>query len=408
MKPKSNMNEVENQNPAVFEDDPILEAIRDELDEKIQLLLKDEIDAALGAGWYQRVIERIGYRNGSVKRTVNTSLGKTKFNLPRARILNDDDSETEWDSKILPNYQRRCKSVDDALISCYLSGASTRRIKNALGPLLKGVPMSRSTISRLVKKLKKSFDKWETRSLKGLVYKYIYADAINIKTRAAGKVTKLPVLVVIGVKDTGEKELLALAQMGSESTEAWTIVMRGLVDKGLNRPLLVIIDGNAGLRNAIETIWPGVRVQRCAVHKWRNIFARTPKHAQEEVLKDYRAIVYAKNGEEGKLAYNAFVRKWSKTLESVVKSLEEAGEELLTFYQLPEAHWKHLRSTNVIERANLEFRRRTKTQGSLPSEESVLLLLFGLYATGQIRMQRIASTEELKNIEMEKILTNVK
>jgi len=378
--------------------DPLTEALKEEVSEKIQWIIEEEVKQVLGTESYGRIKERMGYRHGYKPRTICTSMGESKVDFPRARLIKQDGSSEEWHSNMLPKYHRRTKAIDDTIVSIYLCGANTRRIKKALYPLLKEAALSKSAVSRLVERLKESFEKWRLISLADRKFVYIYADAINIKVRAAGRVVKMPVLAVVGVREDGKKELLALDMRGSESEAAWTDVLSSLVKRGLNRPKLVMADGNDGLLNAIAKQWSGIDVQRCFVHKHRNLMTYTPEHAKEEVSTDYNAIFYAESLEQAKQIYAAFVAKWSKKLERMVRSLQEAGEQLLTFYKYPPAQWKSLRSTNVIERVNLEFRRRVKTQGSLPTEDSVLILLFALYASGQITMQRLIGFKELDKV----------
>ena len=152
----------------------------------------------------------------------------------------------------------------------------------------------------------------------------------------------------------------------------------------------------------MERNWPGVLVQRCTVHKLRNLERHTPRHALEQVKTDYHAIVNANSFEEAKKAYREFVLKWKKLAPKVVDSLEEGAEELMTFYRFPNSQWKSLRTTNAIERLNGEFRRRVKTQGSLPSAQAAELLLFGLFVSGQIRMRRIDGWQDLKQLTLSK------
>jgi transposase-like protein len=153
--------------------------------------------------------------------------------------------------------------------------------------------------------------------------------------------------------------------------------------------VLAIIDGNAGLRRAVGEVWPRVAVQRCCVHKLRNLERKAPKHALAEIRDDFHRIVYAANADAARAAYVAFERTWAKRCPGVVTSLREGGHELLTFFRFPKAQRKTLRTTNVIERLHEEFRRRVKTQGSLPSEDAALILLFNLVASGQIKLRRI-------------------
>jgi len=153
--------------------------------------------------------------------------------------------------------------------------------------------------------------------------------------------------------------------------------------------VLAIIDGNAGLRRSVGEVWPRTVVQRCCVHKLRNLERKAPKHALAEIRDDFHRIVYGTSADAARLAYAAFERTWAKRCPGVVTSLREGGDELLTFFRFPKAQWKTLRTTNTIERLHEEFRRRVKTQGSLPSENAALVLLFSLVASGQIRLRRI-------------------
>jgi putative transposase len=379
--------------------DRLSEALRGKVREMILTLAEAELREVLAALPYERKGERRGYRNGKRERWVSTGLGATAIELPRAR-LTEGGSEKEWQSVLIERYQRRARSVDSALLGCYLSGANGRRIRGALSPLLRGAPLSKSAISRIVGRLQALFSEWRQRSLKTEAVVFLYLDAICLRVRIANKVISAPVLVALAVKADGQKVVLDLELLQSESSECWGGLVEGLNSRGLGRPRLVIIDGNKGLRAAVEKNWPGVEVQRCTVHKLRNLERHTPRHALEEVKSDYHRIINAESFEEGSKAYWAFVVKWKKLAPKVVVSLEEAGEELLTFYRFPNSQWKSLRTTNAIERLNGEFRRRVKTQGSLPSAQAAELLLFGLIISGQIRMWRIGGWQDLKQVSL--------
>jgi len=153
--------------------------------------------------------------------------------------------------------------------------------------------------------------------------------------------------------------------------------------------MLCIIDGNAGLRRAVGLVWPGAAVQRCCVHKLRNLERKAPKHVLADIRDDFHRIVYAASGEAARTVSATFEHTWAKRCPGVVTSLREDGDELLTFFRFPKTQWKTLRTTNVIERLHEEFRRRVKTQGSLPTEDAALVLLFSLVASGQIKLRRI-------------------
>lgn len=387
------------QREGLFGPDRLSEALRGKVREVILTLAEAELSEVLAALPYERKGERRGYRNGKRERWISTGLGATAIELPRAR-LGEGGEEKEWQSRLIERYQRRARSVDSALLGCYLSGANGRRIRGALGPLLRGAALSKSAVSRIVGRLQALFTDWRKRSLKTEAVVFLYLDGIALRVRIANKVVSAPVLVALGVKADGQKVVLDLELLQSESTECWGGFVEGLIERGLKQPCLVILDGNKGLRAAIEKSWPGIEAQRCTVHKLRNLERHTPRHALEEVKNDYHRIIQAESLEQARKAYREFVLKWKKLAPKVVVSLEEAGEELLTFYSFPQSQWKSLRTTNAIERLNGEFRRRVKTQGSLPSAQAAELLLFGLIISDQIHMRRIDGWQDLKQVTL--------
>lgn len=373
----------------VFGRDDLTEAIRKTVRGAIEKILDEELMVALGAKRFERVKDRKGYRHGSEPRKISTGLGEVTMLVPRGRMFGKSEGMEEWESQVLPRYVRRTGRVDAAILGVYLAGANTRRIKGALSPLLKDAPLSKSAVSRIVGRLKEVFADWRKRSLAEEDLAYLYLDALGLKIRLAKKIVRVPVHVVMGIKRSGEKVLVDLRLLAQEASASWGVVVEDLIGRGLKNPELVIIDGNPGLRNAVEANWPKVPVQRCTVHKLRNILIHSPKHIREEVKEDYRRIVYAEDGAKAKEAHQKFIEKWKKVCPGIVTSLREAGDELLTFYRFPEAQWKSLRTTNLIESVNKEFRRRVKTQGLFPDEDAALVLLYGLFASGQIKLRRI-------------------
>src|SRR5712691_3312211 len=368
----------------------------------VEQAVQEELAAVLGVELYERSEARRGERNGTKTRTLTGPTGPLELTLPRARLFTPGGSE-EWASKLVPRYQRRVREVNESVLAAYLSGANTRRIAGALRPLLKAAPLSKSAVSRVVGTLKSELATWEKRSLADLDVAFLYLDAIALRVRMDKRVTSVPVLVALAVLADGQKQLVAMEMWGSESHEAWKGFLDGLVERGLRAPVLCIVDGSAGLRRALSTVWSKTPVQRCAVHKLRNLERKVPKHALAEVKADFHGIVYAASEAAARKAHADFVSKWKSRCPGVVKSLEEAGDELFTMYRFPKQHWKNIRTTNVIERLNGEFRRRVKTQGSLPSEDAALMLLFGLIATGQIRLRKIDGYRKLAGVISEQM-----
>jgi len=354
----------------------------------IETAVHEELAIALGAGRYERHDERRGYRNGVKTRTLTGPTGPMTLTLPRATMVATGGGQ-EWTSTIVPRYQRRMREVNEAVIATYLAGGNTRRIRGALQPLLKAAPLSKSAVSRVIATLKDGLEAWRTRSQADVDAVYLYLDAFALRVRSAGKVVSVPVLGAVGVRSDGGKDLLALELCSGESAAAWKGYLDDLVAPGLRAPVLCILDGNPGLRRAVGEVWPRAAVQRCCVHKLRNLERKAPKHVLAEIRDDYHRIVYAASADAARIAYAAFERTWGKRCPGVVASLREGGDELLMFFSFPKAQWKTLRTTNVIERLHEEFRRRVKTQGSLPSEDAAVVLLFSLVASGQIKLRRI-------------------
>ena len=369
--------------------------LRAEIRQAMEVALEEELEAALGAAWYKRSKPRSGYRNGSLERDVATEHGATSLRIPRGRLFTEEGSTQEWRSELLPRYQRRTRAVDDAILGLYFAGANTRRIRLGLQSLFRGAHLSKSTVSRVVAQMKVHFEAFRSRDLSDERCVYVFLDGFPLSVRLARRVVKVPVQVALGVHEDGSKVLLSLSIAASESTASWTSVIEDLHHRGLVSPLLVIADGNPGLCRAIRESWPGAAIQRCTKHKLENLKAKAPKHVHAELKRDYDRIVYASNLEAGKSAREAFRKKWTLLSKEVVKSLEEAGDDLLSFYAFPQSQWKSLRTSNPLERLNGEFRRRTKTQGSFRNEDSALVLLYGLIAVGQIRLRSIDGCRDM-------------
>lgn len=297
-------------------------------------------------------------------------------------------------SQLLPRYARRTRDVDAAILGSYLAGTNSRRIRTALKPLLGERHLSKSAVSRIVARLKALFTTWQARNLSGERYAVLFLDRFHLKVRLARRVIAVPVLAALGVTEHGQKRLVALQLAATEATTSWSGLLTDLERRGLSAPLLVVTDGHAGLKKALE-VWSTVRVQRCTTHKGRNLEDACPVHARGEMKRDYHRIINADDGLAARAAYDAFVKKWTTLCPAVARSIDEAGFDLLTFYDFPKAMWKSLRTTNTLENLNREFRRRTKTQASFGTEAAALTLLYGLVAFGQIVLRRIDGREQL-------------
>jgi transposase-like protein len=296
---------------------------------------------------------------------------------------------------LLRAYQRRTKAADALIASTYLAGTNTRRVRRALAALFGGA-VAKDTVSRVWRKVKSDWDAWNARSLATEPIVRLILDGTVVRVRLDRKATSISLLVVIGVREDGQKVLLAVKNMGGETTEAWRAVIDDLEKRGLRRPQFLIVDGGSGLDSAIAAVWDGVPVQRCTVHKHRNLLAHAPERLHDEVTADYTDMIYAATPEEIEERRKAFVRKWQLRHRAVADSLEEAGDRLFTFTRLPLSQWKSARTTNCIERLHEEFKRRIKTQTILPSADTAAMLFWALMASGQIIMRKIDGWQTLE------------
>src|SRR5262249_5857937 len=379
-----------------FGADTIEERIRARIQQTIEAIVEEELEVALGAARSARVGEaRQGYRHGHRERTLTTSLGPTTIALPRARVIGRDGTALEWRSHTVARYQRRTHRVDEAILGVYLAGTNTRRIRGALAPLLRKGPLSKDAVSRLVGRLREDFETWRHRELAEEDIRYLFLDGWVPKGRIGGRRARVPVLVTLGVRGDGQRVILDLRLAGEESAASWSEVVASLISRQLRRPTLAVIDGNPGLAAALQTHWPGLAVQRCTAHKLRNLEAKAPARLREELSEDYRRMIYAETATAVDQARTRFTKKWRLRCPAVVESLDEAGDQLFTFVRYPASQWKALRTTNALERINEEFRRRTKTQASLPSQDAVLLLLFGLLRSGQVKLRALVGYQDL-------------
>jgi len=361
----------------------------------IEEVLQEEVTATLGSPRSARGTERGGYRHGSRPRCLTLTAGTVAITVPRARLQHPDGTWTEWHSGLLPRYRRLSVAVEQAVVNTYLAGSNTRRIKAALQPLLGRGPLSKSAVSRLVQTLQTAYATWCTRDLAADQIQYLYLDALYPRVRAAGRVAAMPVLIAVGITAEGDKRVLALQTSGAETGAAWAELVNDLAARGLGAPRLIISDGNRGLQQALGRVWPGVPHQRCVIHKQRNVVGRAPKHVHAAVRTDYQAIVYAETLATAQRAHARFITTWRRRAPHAVTSLLEAGDALLTFHGFPASQHRSLRSTNVIERLNEEFRRRIKTQAACPSEASVLVLFYSLVASGTVRLKKMSGWMDL-------------
>src|SRR5579864_3464955 len=274
--------------------DPIESEVRVRAREFIEEMIRGELDTVLARPRYGRgpissdeesaVVT--GHRHGSRKRCLTGTFGPIEIAVPRARLNTADGKTTEWKSKALRAYQRRTLAADALIASTYLAGTNTRRVRRALAALFGGA-VGKDTVSRTWRKVKSDWDAWNTRRLAEEPIVRLILDGTVVRVRLDRKATSISLLVVLGVRADGQKTLLAIKSMGGESTEAWRAVLDDLVRRGLQMPEFLIVDGAPGLDKAIAAVWVGVPVQRCTVHKHRNLLAHAPERLHDEITADY-------------------------------------------------------------------------------------------------------------------------
>ncbi|MGH6831093.1 MAG: IS256 family transposase, partial [Methylocella sp.] len=318
-------------------------------------------------------------------------------------------------------YQRRTKAADALIAGAYLAGTNTRRVRRALKSVFAGAA-GKDVVSRTWRKAKGDWDAWNARSLAGEPIIRLILDGTIVRVRLDKKATSISLLVALGVRQDGQKVLLAVKNMGGESEAAWRALLDDLVKRGLKTPELAIVDGAPGLEKALAALWSGIQVQRCTVHKHRNLppsadhstklrlaeplvsSAHAPERLHEEISADYIDMIYADTKQEIEAKRKAFIRKWRLKCRAVADSLEEAGDKLFTFTRFPKSQWKSIRTSNAIERLHEEFKRRIKTQTVLPSAETAAMLFWALLASGQITMRKVDGWQSLAEKPSDQII----
>ncbi len=391
--------------------DGIEALVRDRIRGFIEEILEQELEEVLGRERYARAnsaailpVEKseglgdeeavsaarvTGHRNGRREREVMGTFGKLTIAVPRGRLDAGDGTTTEWKNKTLPAYRRRTKEIEALIAGSYLAGTNTRRVGRALASVFGRGGVSKDTVSRAWRKIKTDWEAWNKRDLSSEDIVRLILDGTVVRVRLDRKATSISLLVVLGVRRDGQKVLLAIRNMGGESEAAWRAVLDDLAKRGLKKPELAIVDGAPGLEAALTALWSDLPLQRCTVHKLRNLLAHAPKRLAEEIKADFTDMVYASTPQQVAARRKAFLRKWRTRCPAVADSLEEAGDQLFTFTRLPPSQWKSARTTNAIERLHEEFKRRIKTQTVLPSAETAAMLFWGLLAVGQIRLRKV-------------------
>jgi putative transposase len=391
--------------PILEEDwfDPLETAVRSRIRGFIEEMLETELEAALQRRRYDRRGIALGHRHGHRERQLIGTFGPVTVAVPRARLAETDGGTSEWRNRTLPAYKRLTHRAEALIAGTYLAGTNTRRVRRALAALFGGA-VGKDTVSRAWRKVQADWQAWQKRDLGEEDIVRLILDGTVVRVRLDRKATAISVLVALGVRRDGQKVLLALRNMGGESEAAWRAVLDDLVARGLATPELLIVDGAPGLEAALRALWPQVPVQRCTVHKHRNLIAHAPKKLHDEIGADYTDMIYADTAQAVVAKRKAFLRKWRLKCPAVADSLLEAGPTLFTFLRFPSEQWKSIRTTNAVERLHEEFKRRIKTQCLLPCAETACMLFWALLASGQITLRKVDGWNTLHVVPTQPLL----
>jgi putative transposase len=347
--------------------------------------------------------KRLVVRNGRAReRRVTVGSGTVALQAPRVNDKRVDEQTGErqrFSSRILPAYARRSPKVTDVLPVLYLRGLSTGDFRPALEQLLgeDAAGLSPSTISRLCKDWEAEHERFKQRSLCFHKYAYLFVDGVHVSVRL-GEDDRLCLLVVIGVREDGVKELLAVEDGYRESTESWAAVMRDLKDRGLNEPRLVIGDGALGTWAALRDVVPGARRQACWVHKIANVLDALPKRLQPTAKKVLHEMMEAPSRADARAALERFRGQFDAKYPKAVAKLDKDWAHLTAFYDFPAEHWRHLRTSNAIESSFATVKLRTRVTKGAGSKKAALVMAYKLLDAAQERWRRFNGHELVADV----------
>lgn len=389
--------------PEPFVDDPITDILRQGARRLISAALEAEIETFLKQ--YKEITDDKGgqriVRNGYLpKREIQTGIGQVAVTVPRIRDRhpNSRGGRVRFNSSIIPPYLRRAKSIETLLPWLYLKGVSTGDFTDALAALLgKDAPgLSAATISRLKTIWQDEYKKWQQRDLSKKRYVYFWADGIYCNVRMDDRQC---LLVIIGATENGHKELVALEGGFRESEQSWLELLVDLNRRGLKLPPeLAVGDGALGFWKALSKIYDTTRWQRCWVHKTANILNKLPKSIQAKAKEKLHQIWMASDKDEAEKSFDAFIQTYNAKYPKATQCLAKDREVLLTFYDFPAEHWRHIRTTNPIESTFATVRLRTAKVRSCFSSSTVLTMAFQLCRSAQKRWIRLHHSERLGEV----------
>lgn len=356
----------------------------------LEVAIEEELTAFLGRDYYERRNNQEGSRSGSKPRTIKIGCGDIEIEMPRVR-----DAGGPFHSELIPPRVTRMEEIQDIIPLLYMNGISTRKVKKSVGKLLGKRGLSHQNVIRITEKVVEEFKQWKIRDLTKLKAAYLILDGTRLAVRA-GTREKEAVLVAWGFLEDGSLEPLSISLGNQESYNAWKWFLQDMVRRGLQEPMLIVMDGCPGLIKAVTEVFPGSDKQRCTKHRTENVLDKVLKEDKDKVKESLRKIFYASTYEHAKEAVELFKDKWGKKYPSAVEILMDDIELCLTYYKYPYRHWKRIRTTNVVERSFREVKRRTKGVGRFNNEERALAMVY--WQLKELRWYGVNMTNEARAI----------
>jgi putative transposase len=346
----------------------------------LEIVMREELDAFIGAAWGECSPKRKGYRNGSYTRDLVTSTGRLEnITVPR-------DREGQFHTQAFERYSRYEPHIAEGLMQMFVAGTSTHKVGEVAQTLM-GVAPSASTISRLNQTLAQQFEAWRERALQAH-WRILYLDGVHFSIRHGDKADSTLILTALGVDLQGNKEVLALRACAEEDKDGWACLLQDLRRRGATDLDLIVTDGHEGLLAAVSQLFSATPRQRCLVHKQRNVLNAIPRRERAEVQAELVGIWDQPSKQEALTQLEAFKAKYSKRYPEAVRSLAEDEEHLLTFYEFPASMRRHIQTTNAIESLFSNVRQRTDQIDVFTTETSCLAIV---WATIQdIRLHKIS------------------
>jgi transposase-like protein len=334
------------------------------LEKLVQAAMAQEVEAHVGAGVYQRGIQRRGWRNGVKPRSLKTRVGELALSVPQVRGCEP------YHPTMFARYERSERALLVACAEMYFQGVSTRRVQEVLGAL-NGLELSAMTVSRVAQELDETLEGFGHRRLDGAAYRYLIVDARYEHVRVEGKVVSQALLVVAGVAQSGQREILSWLVGDSESESTWSEVFSDLKQRGLRGVELIVSDKHGGIVQAAKRHFQGVPWQRCRVHFLRDLMRKVSWRDVKELMAQVKAAFRPEERVECLRLAEEVALRWERRAPKVAALLREGFEECLAVVGLPSAHRRRLNTTNLLERLMRELKRRTRTVGVFPNRASL-------------------------------------